>query len=83
MSRAEKDMLKADAIGDQIYAEIRDGVMSDMTAWGELSRKVNHAADTREKCNSTFWTEEEMYRVVRLAHLASHIVTGRLLGRKV
>lgn len=85
MGRARHDpqMAAADARVDQIIADVTDGARSDVPAWVELGRKVNGAANTRVAAAASEWTEEEKYRLIRLADVGHAVVTARLLGRKV
>ena len=79
----DNEMLAQDAKTDQILAAAMEGIRSDIDGFGRLLRKINRAADTRQKCVAERWTTEEMFHLVRLAHAGSAILTGRLLGRDV
>jgi hypothetical protein len=85
MSKRKDDpaMAAADSRADQAYAEIRDAARDDIAGWAEFGRKLNDAVSTRLTFAQTTWTNEERYRMARLAHLAHMTVTGRLLGRDV
>lgn len=78
-----EDLTKGDSVFDQLHAEIRDAAIEDVQGWADLGRKINDAADTREACGRIQFTREERYRIMRLAHLAHHLVTGRLLDRDI
>lgn len=76
-------LLKGDAVMDQVLAELTTAAVNDVPGWAAMGRKINHAAGTRANCEATPWDAEELYRLVRLAHAAHGIITGRLLGRNV
>lgn len=77
------ELSKGDAIFDQLHADIREGAICDIKGWAEFGRKIDLAAYSREDCGRIQFTREERYKLVRLAHLAHHLVTGRLLNREI
>ena len=72
---------------NKIVADVTESVRSDFDGFAALSKRLSQAAVSAESCRadsrSQMWTDEEIYRLVRLAYVGSAILAGRIIGMEI